>query len=125
MHIDHHLPVHVAHAVEDAVAQDAGVVDHAIDAAEILDRSLDHALGAGGIGGLGGGFGDYVGGLRKTGLDLALVIDQDSHEVLFSKNSQAVLPIASITKLMTAMVVLDAKLPLDEPVSFAKTRSRD
>jgi hypothetical protein len=32
-------------------------------------------FGAGGIGGLGGGFGDYVGGLRKVGLDIALVID--------------------------------------------------
>jgi hypothetical protein len=33
------------------------------------------ALGSGGIGGLGGNFGDYVGGLRKLGLDLVLVID--------------------------------------------------
>lgn len=33
------------------------------------------SFGAGGIGGLGGSFGDYVGGLRKTGLDLVLVID--------------------------------------------------
>src|SRR5690606_5133247 len=32
-------------------------------------------LGGGGVGGLGGSFGDYVGGLRKTGLDLVLVID--------------------------------------------------
>lgn len=40
--------------------------------------ALDSAalsLGGGGIGGLGGSFGDYVGGLRKTGLDLVLVID--------------------------------------------------
>jgi len=33
------------------------------------------AFGSGGVGGLGGSFGDYVGGLRKVGLDLALVID--------------------------------------------------
>jgi hypothetical protein len=33
------------------------------------------SLGSGGIGGLGGSFGDYVGGLRKSGLDLVLVID--------------------------------------------------
>ncbi|MEY4562374.1 MAG: hypothetical protein RLZZ618_1651 [Pseudomonadota bacterium] len=45
---------------------------------------------------------------------VALVLDQDTNEVLFSKNSQAVLPIASITKLMTAMVVTEAQLPLDE-----------
>ncbi len=47
----------------------------------------------------------------------ALVVDQDSNQVLFSKNSHAVLPIASITKLMTALVVVEAKLPLDETLS--------
>jgi serine-type D-Ala-D-Ala endopeptidase (penicillin-binding protein 7) len=43
-----------------------------------------------------------------------LVLDQDTNEVLLSKNSEAVLPIASITKLMTAVVVTDAQQPLDE-----------
>ncbi|MDX2165508.1 MAG: vWA domain-containing protein [Deltaproteobacteria bacterium] len=33
------------------------------------------ALGSGGVGGLGGTFGEYIGGLRKVGLDLVLVID--------------------------------------------------
>lgn len=45
---------------------------------------------------------------------VALVIDQDSKEVLFEKNPHTILPIASITKLMTALVVLDAHLPMDE-----------
>ena len=36
------------------------------------------------------------------------MVDQDTDEVLFSKNSGAVLPIASITKLMTALVVVEA-----------------
>lgn len=45
---------------------------------------------------------------------VALVINQDTDEILFEKNPQAVLPIASITKLMTAIVTLDADLPLDE-----------
>jgi D-alanyl-D-alanine endopeptidase (penicillin-binding protein 7) len=45
---------------------------------------------------------------------VALVVDQDTDEVLFSKNPGAVLPIASITKLMTALVVTEASLPLDE-----------
>lgn len=45
---------------------------------------------------------------------VALVIDQDTNQVLFSKNPQAVLPIASITKLMTAIVVTDHQLDLDE-----------
>jgi D-alanyl-D-alanine endopeptidase (penicillin-binding protein 7) len=48
----------------------------------------------------------------KSGV--ALVIDQDTDEVLFSKNPAAVLPIASLTKLMTALVVADAGMPLDE-----------
>ncbi|WP_416136263.1 D-alanyl-D-alanine endopeptidase [Aquabacterium sp. A7-Y] len=45
---------------------------------------------------------------------VALVLDQETDEVLLSKNSQAVLPIASITKLMTALVVIEAGQPLDE-----------
>ena len=48
----------------------------------------------------------------KSGV--ALVIDQDTDEVLFSKNSHAVLPIASITKLMTAVVVAESGLPMNE-----------
>jgi D-alanyl-D-alanine endopeptidase (penicillin-binding protein 7) len=43
-----------------------------------------------------------------------LVLDQSTGAVLFEKNSQAVLPIASITKLMTAMVALDARPDLNE-----------
>ena len=50
---------------------------------------------------------------------VALVVDQRSGATLYAKNSLAVLPIASITKLMTAMVVLDAKLPLDETLQIS------
>ncbi|MBI2312360.1 MAG: D-alanyl-D-alanine endopeptidase [Betaproteobacteria bacterium] len=49
---------------------------------------------------------------------VALVVDQDLGQPLYAKNPEAVMPIASITKLMTAMVVLDAKLPLDETVAI-------
>ncbi|HTJ92153.1 MAG TPA: D-alanyl-D-alanine endopeptidase [Pararobbsia sp.] len=61
-------------------------------------------------------------GLHDTPDELALrssvayVVDQNTHEVLFDKNSQAVMPIASISKLMMAMVVLDSKAPLDEQI---------
>jgi len=48
---------------------------------------------------------------------VAYVLDQDTNEVLFSKNPQAVLPIASITKLMTALVVVEAGLSLDEKIT--------
>jgi D-alanyl-D-alanine endopeptidase (penicillin-binding protein 7) len=51
---------------------------------------------------------------------VALVIDQDTQQVLFSKNPDAVLPIASITKLMTAMVVLEAGLSLEEQLSISQ-----
>lgn len=51
---------------------------------------------------------------------VALVIDQETNQVLFSKNSQAVLPIASITKLMTALVVAEAALPLDEMLTVSQ-----
>ena len=45
---------------------------------------------------------------------VALVIDQETREVLFSKNDHAVLPIASLTKLMTGVIISGAKLPMDE-----------
>ena len=47
---------------------------------------------------------------------VAYVVDQNTGESLFDKNSRAVVPIASITKLMTSMVVLDSKAPLTEQV---------
>lgn len=45
---------------------------------------------------------------------VAYVIDENTASPLIDKNSSAVVPIASISKLMTAMVTLDAKLPLDD-----------
>ncbi len=45
MYLDDGVPVDHAHAVKDAIAQDAGVVDHAIDAPECLHGGLDDALG--------------------------------------------------------------------------------
>ncbi|KNZ32079.1 MAG: hypothetical protein AD742_13190 [Methylibium sp. NZG] len=52
---------------------------------------------------------------------VALVLDQDTDEVLFSKNAQAVLPIASLTKLMTAVVVAEAGLPMAEVLSVSQS----
>jgi D-alanyl-D-alanine endopeptidase (penicillin-binding protein 7) len=43
-------------------------------------------------------------------------MDHDAGQVLYTKNADAVRPIASITKLMTAMVIIDAGLPLDERI---------
>jgi serine-type D-Ala-D-Ala endopeptidase (penicillin-binding protein 7) len=50
---------------------------------------------------------------------VAFVIDQDTNEVLLNKNSRAVLPIASITKLMTAVIVTEANLPMDEALTVS------
>ena len=65
-------------------------------------------------------------GLHQTEdpLDLkssaALVIDQDTREVLFSKNDHAVLPIASLTKLMTGLLISEAHLPMDEYITITQ-----
>lgn len=49
-----------------------------------------------------------------------LVLDEQSGNVLFGKNPQAIVPIASITKLMTAMVALDADLDPRELLTIAE-----
>jgi serine-type D-Ala-D-Ala endopeptidase (penicillin-binding protein 7) len=49
---------------------------------------------------------------------VALVVDQDTHEVLFSKNDSAVLPIASLTKLMTGVVASEANLDMNELITI-------
>jgi len=51
---------------------------------------------------------------------VALVQDADSGETILAKNSDQVLPIASITKLMTAMVILDRGLDLDDEIVVSR-----
>ncbi|MBI5658103.1 MAG: D-alanyl-D-alanine endopeptidase [Nitrosomonadales bacterium] len=51
---------------------------------------------------------------------IALIYDEDGQAPLYTKNADTVAPIASITKLMTAMVVLDAQLPLDEKIRISR-----
>lgn len=51
---------------------------------------------------------------------VALVMDQDTLEVLVDKNAEAVLPIASLTKLMTSVVVVEAEQPLDEVLTITQ-----
>lgn len=61
-----------------------------------------------------------------------MVFDAQNNEIIYDKNVDNIMPIASITKLMTAMVVLDAKIPLNEKITIQmddidrlkKTRSR-
>ncbi len=61
--------------------------------------------------------------LPKVRSHIALIFDEETQSPLFDKNADTVAPIASITKLMTAMVVLDAKLSMDETVSVEKDDS--
>ncbi len=51
---------------------------------------------------------------------VALVMDQETNEVLLSKNDHAVLPIASLTKLMTGLVISQAHLPMDEMITITQ-----
>jgi len=50
----------------------------------------------------------------------AVVMDQHSGQILYQKNAKAVLPIASITKLMTAMVLIDADLDMQEIIRITR-----
>ena len=49
----------------------------------------------------------------------ALVIEQGGGDPLFQKNANLVVPIASITKVMTAMVVLDSAPNLQAPITVS------
>lgn len=60
-----------------------------------------------------------AGGLQLKSTS-ALVLDQAGQRVLYAKNIDWVVPIASITKLMTALVVLESGLPLDEPIKITQ-----
>ncbi|MBM6703174.1 serine hydrolase [Sutterella massiliensis] len=65
-------------------------------------------------------------GLRKTadplllGSSVAYAVDQDTGEELVVKNADVPLPIASVTKLMTALVIAESDLPLDEKVRITR-----
>lgn len=57
-------------------------------------------------------------GMPELASQSALVYDQASGRVLMEKNAAMQTPIASITKLMTAVLVLNANLPLDEKIAL-------
>ena len=52
---------------------------------------------------------------------VAIVVDQTNGEVIYEKNASDLAPIASITKLMTAMVIIDSGVPLLESMTIAKS----
>jgi len=55
----------------------------------------------------------HYGKLPRLGSAIALIYDEQTQQPLYRKHENEIVPIASITKLMTAMVILDARLPLD------------
>ncbi|TFW33096.1 serine hydrolase [Massilia horti] len=55
------------------------------------------------------------------GSQSVLVVEDDTGKVLLEKNADSVVPIASLTKLMTAMVILDAKQDMDELIEIDKS----
>jgi D-alanyl-D-alanine endopeptidase (penicillin-binding protein 7) len=59
----------------------------------------------------------YAPGIQSMG---ALVINEHSGQIIYEKNARHIVPIASITKVMTAMVVLDAHLPMNELLTITE-----
>lgn len=69
-------------------------------------------------------YGDRM-GLRRVNDPLnlnssaALIVDADTHEILLGKNDHAVLPIASLTKLMTALIIAESGLAMNETLTIS------
>ncbi len=63
--------------------------------------------------------GTPVQGTPQLQSTVALIVDQAEGKTLYAKNPHLKTPIASITKLMTAMVLLDANLPMDELITIS------
>ncbi len=57
-------------------------------------------------------------GMLKLASTKALIIDQETGETLYAKDTDLPTPVASVTKLMTAMVVLDARQSMDEKIKI-------
>lgn len=66
-----------------------------------------------------GVFKDDTGDLQLAS-SKAMIVNQSSGEVLYAKGTDLTTPIASLTKLMTAMVVLDAQLDMDEKLQITR-----
>jgi D-alanyl-D-alanine endopeptidase (penicillin-binding protein 7) len=89
----------------------------------LICAALSLGLGLSSVGYCGHGAGrvraDQIAHTLSLRSAAALIQDQETGEVLYGKNASAVTPIASITKLMTAMVVLDAGLDLNETITIS------
>lgn len=61
---------------------------------------------------------DTPGGELRLASSKALIVNQNTGETIYAKSTNKPTPIASVTKLMTAMVLLDQRLPMDEQISI-------
>ena len=61
-----------------------------------------------------------LGGLLDEAGDPVLVVDRDTGKTLYAKAADAAAPIASVTKLMTAIVLLDSKANLDQTIEIVR-----
>jgi len=59
-------------------------------------------------------------GAMSLGSRHALLLDENTGAVLLEKNANDIVPIASLTKLMTAMVVLDARLDMQQAITISE-----
>ncbi len=115
------MPVQSAHAAKASEAQKPAVKSQRKAKAGVKARRVsiaDIAPAKPSFGQLAGLHADQDELALKS--SVALVLDQDTNEVLFSKNPQAVLPIASITKLMTALVVVEAQQAMNEMLTITQ-----
>lgn len=58
--------------------------------------------------------------LPQLSASSAIVINSKTGEVLYQKNTETVRPIASISKLITAITILDSGVPLDEKITISE-----
>jgi D-alanyl-D-alanine endopeptidase (penicillin-binding protein 7) len=77
---------------------------------ENLTLKLDSELGSAGA---------EVGSSPILFSPIAIIYDEQQKRTLFAKNGESIVPIASISKLILAMVVLDAQLPMNEDISIS------
>lgn len=84
-------------------------------ASPIVQVSLPSRTPLGRAPGLGDNTAEFGPALHSN---VAFVMDQNTGQVLVNKNGNFVSPIASITKLMTAVITMDANLPMDEMITI-------
>ncbi len=98
------VAAHKSSRIKVSLRQNSALAHHVYTEVPNFDR-FDHELNAS--------------GLLHLASSKALIVNQETGETIFAKGTNVLTPIASVTKLMTAMVMLDAKLPMDEMLTVS------